>query len=384
MNKWISYPLICIFLLILAGCWDRVEIEERGFVIAVGLDKAENGEGFELTQQIVVPGKFGPDSASGGSGDAYLNITRQGETMFEIIREVAAETSRSPFYEHFKLVIISSELAEEENNLPHILDHFIRYHEMRRATKVMIAKGSAKEILEVEPKNERLPAIYIDSISVNNFKNSRMVPVSRIGDLHEQLLNENSYTIQKVEKGEETVKVVGNAVIEGKTNSLIGFLEAEGTEGMNFLTGEIQGGIIKTKYKGQDIVYDMKTTNHKVKTIIDNQNNVTIEVKIQSEGSIGEALLPLNFEDPKVIESIEQQIEQEIKDKVMNTFEKVQEEFKVDIFGFGNYLEQQHYQKWQEIKKDWEQGENYFSQSTLKPKVNIRIRRSENILKSYK
>ncbi|HEY4392360.1 MAG TPA: Ger(x)C family spore germination protein, partial [Paenibacillus sp.] len=75
------------------GCWDRVEIDERGFVVGVGIDipdeqeqgAAEEGNGFAerdylVTYQLVVPSRLKRAGSSGSSDQSYFNITLRGDT----------------------------------------------------------------------------------------------------------------------------------------------------------------------------------------------------------------------------------------------------------------------------------------------------------------
>ena len=62
-------------MLILSGCWDEVEIEQRGFIFGVALDLAEeqssSEENIELTSQFIIPQNLTSSTGSGGSGPAY-------------------------------------------------------------------------------------------------------------------------------------------------------------------------------------------------------------------------------------------------------------------------------------------------------------------------
>lgn len=133
MRKVISLIVVLSLTTItLTGCWDRVEIEEIGFVLGVGIDlqkkedveeraeraapgKPEGKRRYLLTQQIAIPGGLqgGQGSGAGGADQkAYYNIVSEGDTMFEMVRSVAARTSRTPYYEHIKIIIISKEIAD--------------------------------------------------------------------------------------------------------------------------------------------------------------------------------------------------------------------------------------------------------------------------------
>jgi spore germination protein len=385
---------VFVFLFFTTGCWDRVEIEERGFVVAVAFDLPEEKEPggkqqIVLTQQLVVPGVLaggGSNLGGGGTeGDAYLNITSEGKSVFGIIRETAARTSRSPYYEHNALIIISEEVARSDQ-FAEILDHFMRYPEMRGGTKVMISKGRAQSILEVEPKNERLPAMYIDSISINNFKNARMLPVSRLGDVHEHLLKEQSYTIQRIIGEDQEVEISGNTVFQGHNNKLLGFLGKEDTMGLNFLTEEVKGGIVEVGMEKEKIInYEIKKAKRKIEANVDDIDNMTFTFTIETEGNLAEAYaIGLDYEDSKMASRIEQNVAQEIERKANNTAKELQQKLKADVMGLGTYLNNRHFDLWQQIKGDWDRGKNYFSRCKIEVKTNVIVRQPGTVIESNK
>ncbi|WP_456275216.1 Ger(x)C family spore germination protein [Bacillus sp. AK128] len=385
----IKLVLIFSILLINTGCWDSIEIEQRGFVIGVGID-LEDGEKIDgetklkLTQQFVVPGAMSGGGSSSGEGaeSAFENIESEGSTLFEMVRTVAARTSRSPFYEHIKLIVISESVAKSDK-FPDVLDFFLRYPEMRRGIQVMITPGKAKDILELKPKNERLPAMYIQSISKNNYKNSRMIPPTRIGDLHEELLGTNSYMIQMISKfNKDEVKITGHAVINGKEDQLIGFIREEATEGVNFITGEIKGGLLQAKVDGEHIVFQIDQVKTKIEPRLNNQDDISFKVDIRTNGSIPESYAPIDLLDQKVIKKIEEGVENRIREFVDLAVQEVQKDLKTDVFGFAKQVSINYPDQWIDLKDDWDSGENYFSQSEIDLNIDVTITRSGAIIKS--
>src|SRR5699024_12123610 len=85
-----------------------------------------------------------------------------GESIFAINRKMLKETSRPPFYEQLRLLVISEEVALDGDLFASMLDLFIRDQEMRRIIKVIIAEDKAKDVLEVDPKPEKLPVVHVD------------------------------------------------------------------------------------------------------------------------------------------------------------------------------------------------------------------------------
>lgn len=384
--------LLCSFIVIslLTGCWDRVEIEERGFVVGVAIDQAEdkgnkNQKKLMLTQQIVVPGVLeGSGSNLGGGGeigDAYLNITAEGNSMFGIIRETAARTSRSPFYEHNALIIVSMDVASSKL-FTSILDHFLRFPEMRRGTKVLISEHKAKKVLEVTPKNEKLPAMYINSISINNFKNARMLPVSRIGDIHSKLLREEGFTVQRIIAEEEEVKISGNAVFKGKTNELVGFLDEDETMGLNLLTGDIKGGVLEFFYDDGHIIFDIKKAKHQITANVEDQENISFLIKVESEGKIAEAFESNINYNPTEMKELEEDAAAEIERYMNLTINKLQQEFKVDVIGLGSYLNDEHPDVWKKLKSNWEENNQLFTSVKIDVEAKVNIRQPGTLFKS--
>src|SRR5699024_5972669 len=127
-------------------------------------------------------------------------------------------------YEHLKIIVVSKEVASEKALFSSVLDTFIRDHEMRRGIKIMIADGSAKEVLNIKPKTEEFPAIFIDTIMDNNIKSLDLIEPVQIGALHRYMLNQNSYVIPLLSMYEGGVSYNGVAVFDGKRDQLIGTL----------------------------------------------------------------------------------------------------------------------------------------------------------------
>src|SRR6516165_3388574 len=98
----------CIFfVLLISGCSERQEIEERGFVVGVALDRATNkGEKSETTTisysplikgtyQIVLPSTLPPQGNNPSDGKKYININATADRVFAQIRIIPKKITRS-------------------------------------------------------------------------------------------------------------------------------------------------------------------------------------------------------------------------------------------------------------------------------------------------
>src|SRR5699024_6277583 len=128
----------------------------------------------------------------------FTNLSASGSSLSEIGQEMSSLTAHEPFFEHLKMIVFADDLAKEPGVFDSLADVFIRYHEMRRGTRVFITDGKASDILAIEPETNEIPAMYIDSLVENSNINIELTDPVKLGDLHSFLLNEHSYAIPNV------------------------------------------------------------------------------------------------------------------------------------------------------------------------------------------
>jgi spore germination protein len=386
---------VLIILLFTTGCWDRVEVEERGFVIGIAIDLAkqdnedEGKQRFLVTYQMVNPSGISGGNGGGGSGSsggsglkAYFNISSEGDSMKQITRELFTRTSRTPYFEHLKIIIVSEEIARSELGFAHVLDMFIRDHEMRRGIKVMITKGKASDILDVHPSSERMPSMYINFVSGNFDKSTNMLPALTIGDLHERFLKIESFSVPSIFYGEEDVKLTGAAVIRGDNNRLAGFLGEEETAGLNFMNENVKEGVLKITVDEELIIFDITEAKHKIRADVSDKQAIRFDISINAEGEIGETFEQLDFKNPDILSKLEKLVSQEIVRLCEAAIDKVQKQYRADAFELGAYLKQNHHKVWEQIKDDWDSGVNYFAKSDIRVKAKTHIRRTGTVVKT--
>jgi len=371
MNKQLLLylPINCIFILLLTGCWDQINIEDRGFVAGISIDKSKNDTNNQnqitVMNQFVIPAKIGDIEKGGGDEKPFSNLSASGNSLSQIGQDLSSLTARQPFYEHLKVIVFSEELAKEPGLFDSLADVFIRYHEMRRATRVFIAGDRASKILEIEPETDKIPAMYIDSLVENSEINLELTEPVKLGDLHAFLLNEDSYAIPYVLPLDSRIEAAGVSIFFGGNNQLVGHLNKEETKGLNLIKRKNKGGTVNFEINNHLMVYSIDETNSSIKIDTSDQNNIKISVHIETEGHIQEMFGSKPLLDETYMEEMEEQINKRIKQLATNTIEKAQNELNVDFLGFASILRQKHYSTWKDIQDNWERGDNLFSKSDV-------------------
>ncbi|RID81833.1 Ger(x)C family spore germination protein [Peribacillus asahii] len=398
-----SIWIFCLLFLV-TGCWDQNEIEERGFVIGAAIDMVEEekgdsggemsekelGDKYKLTYQFVVPGNFIGGSSGGGQsgggaseGKPFLNLTAEGTSIHQITRKMAAETSRKPYLEHINLIVLSEELARK-GYLKDVMDFFVRDHEMRRVAKVMVAEGEASKVLEINPQHEKMPVLFIDSLSENMVKHGTSLPPINIGDVHSYLLKGNSFVIPRIVVKNNKGAILGATMFDSQDQKMIGTLNESETLGLNFITEKVESAVLEFLMNGQLVAFEIKDARSKIKADVFDKDQIKFTVKINVDGNVGEVYGDVALKSRSVLSEIEEKTAKEIERIINGVIDKVQKKYKADVFELGAYLKQEHYKTWKQVNKEWEKGENYFSKSVVDVQVRVDVRQIGASIKMVK
>lgn len=378
--------------MLLTGCWDRRELNTIGIVVAVGLDKDSETGKIIVTSQVVRPGAL---KKEGGTEESPVEIiTTKGDTVFEAIRNITMRFDRKGYFAHTKVIVISEQLASD--GIIPILDIFERAHQLRRLVWLIVAKDTkAREILGVKYGIESIPATYLESV----IKMSKETSKASASNLLEYLKKVSGSGINPVvgvmeivedpnlpaeeKKGKTTkgVKLSGAAVF--KKDKLVGYLDETETRGFNWVIGKVESGIItvpslseKNKLVSIEITKASSSIEPDMK---DGEISFTIEVK--EEGNIVEQQSSDDYSKPELFKKIEEKHKDVIEKEIKMAVDKVQKEFKSDIFGFGSAFNKKYPKEWKKIKDDWE---DLFPKVQYIVKVDAKLRRTGLILKPTK
>jgi spore germination protein KC len=107
---------------------------------------------------------------------------------------------------------------------------------------------------------------------------------------------------------------------------------------------------------------------------------MSLDLEISTSVNIGELNTKTNIDylskDGRKI--LRKEAEENLEADIQKVFKTVQEEFEIDIFGFGNEIRKKHPQIWKTIEKDWD---TIFQELKLNIKCNIDFRNSGHFSK---
>ncbi|MFA1819510.1 Ger(x)C family spore germination protein [Virgibacillus oceani] len=384
MVKRIFMFILVLFSVIFftTGCWDRVEIEERGIVIASAIDlvdKKDDKYTLQLTNQLVIPGRVGtPSEGPSSEKNPYINLSVAGESLSSLNNQMRQMTNQNPFYQHLKVIIISEEVAKEPHLFTNIMDVYVRDYDMRRSTRIVITDGesaSASSILDIEPELNPLPGMYIEKLMDGVYDNASAIEPVVLGDLHGDLLMDKSFILPQIELKGNFVEYQNAGVFQGYSNQLIGVLDLEETKGLALLTEKSPGGMLDVYVDGKLVELDMTEFRTNIEIKGQDKANLKASADVEINANIIE-----NFGDESLLNEayenkLEQQAEERAEQLMKQTIDKLQGDFQVDVLGMSDILYRRHYDLWKEVEDNWERGENYFSQMDIEVSAKVTIER---------
>lgn len=377
----VSMILCMIMVCCSTGCWDQKEIEQRGLVFATGIDKPQKSEDEQKKYRVSFEM---PVLRGGGEADGTLEkpwiLASTANTIFDAIRQADTRSELPLFFAQSKVLVIGEEAARQDD-MRMMFDFFLRDHELTRNMNVFITQGKALDTLHIKPYFADSVGEYLRTLSRAKHKSSRF-RVMELSCLVEDLGRNGAALMPRVvpsPTGDE-VKLAGAAVI--KNNRLAGWLGELENRGALFIEGKVEGGCIvvpcpicsELGKSAETISFEIDKCSSKVEADIKGRK-IKFRIDIKTEGNIQEHSGWRYHEllEQKYIKKMEAAVAAEITREARAAHDKLQQQFGVDVLGYGSYLEKNHPELWQKIGKQW--AEEIFPQVEVDIHAKVKITR---------
>lgn len=363
-----------ILSLVLTGCWDRLELEKRSFIMVVGIDKydpdksktkeehkPEANEENKIKMTYLLP-KFSAIKEGEEGEDSRQLLTSVGKTSYHMTRKLTVRSDSQPFFQHMKAAVFGADVLKDKEQFLQIIDGLERQDEISRKIHLFVAEDQAHDILQVEsllkPLSYKLQGMSQEQIGTNLFipKTLEEVISSTI---------QGATLIPKITASDEEIKVAGSAVM--KEHEFIGWLGEMDTKFISALRGEPKNDIAEINYKGVDVPFIIKELKVKRSAeVIDGQINMNF--KVEMSGNIQQYRVNRfpRLTDIDVLADMEKEIDRKVGKNISKAVSKVQNEMNADVLKVGEYLKGHKPDVWDQVKSDWDE---FFPEV----KINVRV-----------
>ncbi|MDD2233317.1 MAG: Ger(x)C family spore germination protein [Desulfitobacteriaceae bacterium] len=360
---------LLILVLALSGCWGKREVESLGFVFGIGIDKGSKPGSYLITFQIGSP----KEADEGGNNIQDYTISAEGSSMREATDKIYNTIIKHPFVGTTKVVIIGEELAREGINS--VLDYIQRYYQFRRSTYLVLAEGSAKDLLNIKLRTGKLVSLsLLDDIEKNDWLAN--FPRVRLGHYLTELGNESTAPViplaHEIAPGKENIQyesqdgeepqevhISGMGVFAG--DKLYAVLGDEETRGFMWLQGEVKYRVLSTKIGNEQDNFWISARVIKAKTnwkLQNNEGKPGIHYKIGITTDLDELSAEQQQRSPEeylqFVKNSSTAFNALVKAECDAALQKSYE-LGLDFLGIGRKLEQRNSRYWKQIKDQWQQ-----------------------------
>ena len=389
-NPWGKLLMGILFLLTLlvTGCWDRKEIENRGYVLGIAIDHVVSPEPkgpydldgtpqtagqrkYKLTLEMP---KFNKSSGTKelSKGQNHLIWAGEGESMFGITRMISTKTYFSPFFEDIQILIFSEAVARE--GVGNIIDFFLRDAEMRHRVKVFVTPGRAEDILKAQLQVEEVNSTFIGKLTANTAKAPYFATKGELGQIAKAIRSKSSFIVPMVVVEDKEVRLTKGAIFN-KDQKMVGEMSELEILGGKILRKTLKEGIVvvpnpaDSRYIATFEIYEkkMKVDSHM------HNDQILFTVEAVLIGNLGENMVPdQDAIDPVFTKAVEKEVAATVTDSIKASFSK-QQQLKADVAELGGIVHRQHPEYWKKVKDRWD--EEIFPMAELDVNVKIQIRR---------
>lgn len=362
MKKVLYYfPCLIFLLLLLSGCWDQTNIDKRAYVVAIGLDKAEENQQYKVTYLISNPELSKQQAGTNEPGKEILTFnTNDLLTAKKIANTVIA---KEVSYNLLTVLVVSEELAKDKSFLRFIYDS-TKARDIARDTPLIVSKESASKFLsdndpKLETRIHKYFELIMESGSESGFiPNSTLHSFFRITEGDADLfLAAYGTTEVSDEENKNTLNedfVAGELQVEGETNKtqligsalfkegkMIAKLTAKETRTAILLNDTLDMGELLTTYPDPDNeqyrigIRVMKKEDNKVNMQLKGDlSSIDVEIPIRVDILANHSMKNYS-KDTEEREELKKYLEEQMTKEIDALVKKTQEEYKGEPFGWS-------------------------------------------------
>lgn len=366
--------ILLIFTLAVSGCEGivigRHELADIIFPGVAAVDKSkDSGDGVVLT---ISPKKSISSQGGGGQGDGGQKqsdsqgvMQQEGASVFAANRIVTSFSQKDVHWGQNEYIIIGEEAAKE--GVLEYIEFFVRDHETRLNTAVIVAKGSdGKKIIEAAEAASMPLVPNIDNLFKNDGALSYISRVVLSEFLHDLSSDYSAAVIPAIrlvelntespgeEETSENVSLQINSCAFFKNFKLIGYLEGDDARVINLLSNNIRSGaIIVNDPQGNTVSLEIVNSKAKIKPKIEN-DVPSIDIQLRFSSNIAEMQGKKENLNEQTLIFLQNQQSEKIKGEIARVIDYTKQK-NADVFKFGEAIFRRYPVKWQSIKEKWQE-----------------------------
>lgn len=356
---------LLISLILLGGCWDAREIEDRVLVAAMAIDR--HPKGVEVSIQVPIPLKIvGSGGAAGEGGQESVQVfSGTGKTMYEAVNQIQFQVNRRLFFGSNRLLLVGEDLARE--GLSPYLDAFKRNFQIRRKLWTVVIKGKAKKALEINPKLEQVPIEYVITMLETGISDGYFPRVG-LNDFYVALANPAKQAVLNY-LDPESVRWIGTAIFQ--QDRMVGTLNSQETLSLVHIRDRQVGEPLSVPCgRSGKIVFTPDKIRRHIR-VYQKKGPPTIQVTLDLNGEIVEKTCSDDLRNKSVRNRFDRSLKRAYQKKAEHVSQLLQRKMNSDAYQLGDTIRAYYPKLWEKI--DWDKE---FPHAVIKIKYNVKTLRN--------
>ncbi len=374
-------PIVLLLPLLLCSCWDKIELENRGFVISLGIDKYKKGEDAATFEDNAQKNRFtvlmalpnvGALLGTGGKEESKSVKKAANETVSAAMRLIDSYSSQKLYFGQTKVVVLGEELLMDQNLLREAVDALERNRELSRKIIILSSKNSVEDVLKSSAPGEPLMGLFVSDFYKNNLSSAEMAFRQDLESMTRQLRFSGDVLIPQISlegDGEKKdIKLGGTAVI--KNYELVGWLDDKQTRGYLWAKENGKGAQVVAEYDNTFIPLRVNKNKAKI-SLYEENGTIVCHMDIKVKGVIEEYIFANSkISEPQELKALSKVYEDLVRSEVESIFNCFQNEFAVDGFSLQEELRKKNYALYLKNADDFESA---FQKMKLTTSVDVEI-----------
>lgn len=402
MTRVFSVVLLLAAVLVLGGCYDYSEPDEKAWILALGLDKGKQNV-LTVTAVIAIPkgiagGGGGEPAAGGGGGGKFFTVSLEAPTLLSSLELLDAVVDRRADMSHIKWLVFSRALAEE--GIGRYFGPITRFHQFRRSTHLVVCEGRAEDFLKQgKPILEDNVGKYYELL-MRGWRYTEFIPFDTFHFLYQKsntpgvepvaplaALNrkepvyrndtpkpKGAYQAGRLpRKGGGEIEIMGGAVFS--KGRMVGTLDGDQVGVQKMFFGNLRRTIVDVpdpEHPGFYVIVDVHPRyTPRVDVRIGEDGLPEIAVRVALEGSIMSIQSGEDYESPERLPVLEKAVAEAYLTDINKTVAKSQA-LGADFLGFGLHAKKLFLTWPQWVAYDWDAK---YPDATVTVSVDFRVRR---------
>lgn len=336
-----SIFLVMILSLTLMSCSRRIEIEDRDFVQAIGLDYKDG----LITMYYVLPDLQALTDQGPTDNKEALIKTFSGNDFFDIEEQYKLRSAKRLDYSHLKAVVFGQDFCQSPQALTMFINYADSTYKLSKNTYVFLSKTSAKDIVQLNESTDGGIGDYLERLYKNSLASSEKQEIT----LGEMLNDKNNLDycmhIPILDMLEDDLVVQGEGIIlngelryqiSGKASIYTDMIRGFGENSRVFLSSNDAGS--------PSFVVRLNQVQNQTNLIMED-GSPYYRIQVEASGIVEKGLEQLkgtNIETMEYnIDSLEEYMNQQIKQEILNQLTIL---IKKDGIDYLNILRESRYQ----------------------------------------